>query len=245
MARSVTKIGTYVARNTGRTLSDSQLTDFCDEALRVALNVHPFADSISIESIEISEGDSSVDISSISDIIHTIAVQAIDKSGESSRPIIMKDKVWWNRNVVDADQRRSDWPRYGHRAGNIIDLNCKVNRDLTIKVIVSTVKTYEDTTSPGPIDTLDIFVGHYVTAMAFLSLQDDQAYQRWKTVALGHRWDVGEVGGSLANAIASDKFDLSTEMRASYYSDDVADFGLSVRNLNSSHDDYNNIQSWY
>lgn len=245
MARSRSDIGAYVHRNTGRSMNVNQINDFCNEALRIALNAHPFSDAVTIESISISEGSTYVDISSIEDIIHIIAVQAVDTSGDRNRPIIMKDKVWWNRNVAERDSRLSSWPVYGHKFGTVIELDCAANRDLTIKIIVSTIQKYGDLSAAGPIEDLDVFVGQYVTAMAFLSLQDDQSYQRWKNVALGPRWESGEIGGSLANAISSDKFDLSLEMRAEKYSADGRAGGLSVQNLDSDHNDYNNIRSWY
>jgi hypothetical protein len=105
-------------------------------------------------------------------------------------------------------------------------------------------QTFSADSTACPVSILDIFVAQYVTAMIFMSIENRESYEFWKSLALGPQFDVGKIGGTLASAVSADKLDLSEEMKAELYPTYV-DKGVAIRNMTTSHGDYGNTRTWY
>jgi len=247
MAKTRAQIKTAVDYNTGRGTEKAGLIEsLCNEALKVACNAHPFRDARSQPSdFSITEDATSVDISSISNLIHVVSARIIESDADRYAPLVMKDRTWWDRNVVNASDNQKGWPEFGLRWGTEILLNRPADSGLSLRLVVTTEQSFTDDSTACPITILDTFVTQYVTAFVFLSLQQMDSYAFWKSLALGPKWDAGVIGGTLLHAINTDKIDLSEEFKAERYERERLDKGLSVENLISGHDDYGNIRTWY
>lgn len=247
MAKTRLQIRTSVNYNTQRgTEKESLINDKCDEALKVAIGKHPFRDSRSTPSaLSVTEDAVTVDISSISNLVHIVSARMIEDSGSSYHPLIMKDATWWDRNIVNPEDNQKGWPKYGLRAGSYIYLDRPAQSDLTLQLRVSTEQLFTDDSTECPVKILDIFVVQYVTAQVFLSIENMESYYQWKRLSLGPKWDDGVVGGSLAHAINTDKIDLSEEFKAERYDGNANDNGVSIQNLVEGHSRYGEIDTWY
>jgi hypothetical protein len=246
MARTRTQIKTAVDNNTGRGTEKATLIEtLCDEALKVAVTAHPFRDSRSNPSdLTITEDATSVDISSISNLVHIVTARVVQADGDSNIQLPMKDATWWDKNVINAEDNLKGWPNYGMRDGTVVRLNRPAESGLELRLRVSTEQTFASDATTCPIVILDTFVVQYVTAFVFLSINMKEEFAYWKHMALGWKWDEGIVGGSLKHAINADKFDLSEEM-VMEPPGKVKDAGISVENLIDTHDDYGNVRRWY
>lgn len=248
MARTRTQIKAAVGYNTGRGTQKATLIEtLCDEALKVAVTEHAFRDALSYPSdITITEDATSVDISSISNLVHIVSARIIEASGSRNAPLVMKDRTWWAKNVVNASDNPKGWPVYGLRQGTTVLLDRPASGGLTLRLVVSVEQTFTNDASACPIAILDTFVVQYVTAFVFLSIENDASYWKWRRLAIGPRWDEGIVGGSLIHAIQADKFDISEEFRAERYGEGQLRMGgLAIENLDTGHDRYGEIDIWY
>jgi len=256
MAKTRAQIKTAVDNNTGRGTEKATLIEsLCDEALKVAINEHPFRDSQDDPTIiDITEDATSVDISAISDLVHIVTARIIQDSGSLYAPLFMRDRSWWDRNVVNPDDNQKGWPRNGLRWESTILLERPASDDLQLQLIVSQEKTFTNDSTETPIKILDTFITQYVTAFVFLSLQNTESYAYWKNIALGFKWDSGIVGGTLGHAIRTDKYDISEEMVAQGPGVSARSGGIAVKNglINydrqgnaTNHDRYGSIDIWY
>ncbi len=216
MSKTRAQIKTAVDANTGRgTEKNDLIENLCDEALKLAIGKHPFRDAQSIPTIiDITEDSVSVDISAISNLVNIVTARIIQDSGTLSLPLYMRDRTWWDRNVVNAEDSQKGWPQNGLRWKSTVLLERPAESDLQLQLVVSQDQTFTDDSTETPIAILDTFIVQYVTAFVFLSIQNMESYKFWKNIALGFRWEDGKVGGTLKHAILTDKYDLSEEMRA-------------------------------
>jgi len=129
--------------------------------------------------------------------------------GSKNSFLKMKNRQWWDRNIVNPEDNQKGWPDFGLHSGTIISLDRPLNDDLTLRLRVSDIPTYSGDDVETPISGLDIFVEQYVTAMVYLSLGMTDKYLPWYMLALGRDYDRGKVGGSLLHAINKDKFSAS------------------------------------
>ena len=246
MAKTRTQIKTSVDANTSRATQKATLIeDLCDQALKVAIGRHPFRDAQDDPTIiTITEDAVSVDISAITNLVHIVTAQIIQDSGSLYKPLYMRDRTWWDRSVGNPADNQKGWPAFGLRWEATVLLDRPAESDLQLQLIVSQDKTFASDATETPVKILDTFIVQYVTAFVFLSIQNMQSYAYWKNIALGFRWDDGVVGGTLGQAIQTDKYDISEEMRAEPPGLPRRD-GISVQNLISGHDDYGNVRTWY
>ena len=216
MAKTRAQIKTSIDFNTGRaTEKDGLIDDLCDQALKLAIGKHPFRDAQDDPTIiAITEDAVSVDISAITNLVHIVTARIIQDSGTLSRLLHMRDRTWWDRNVVEAGDNQKGWPANGLRWESTVLLERPAESDLQLQLVVSQDKTFTDDSTETPVKILDTFIVQYVTAFVFLSIQNMQSYAFWKNIALGFKWDDGVVGGTLGHAILTDKFDISEEMHA-------------------------------
>ena len=248
MSKTRAQIKTSVGYNTGRATEKASLIEnLCDEALKVAIGEHPFRDAQDDPSaISITEDAVSIDISAISDLVHIVTARIIETGTSTQyKPLILRDRTWWDRHVVNPGDNQKGWPTHGLRWESTIKIERPADANLQLHLIVSQEQTFTDDSTECPVKILDTFIVQYVTAFVFLSIQNLQSYAYWKNIALGFKWDSGIVGGTLKHAIDTDKYDLSEEMRTEPPHLRVRGDGVSVQNLLSGHDDYGNVRRWF
>ena len=245
MARTRAEIKTLVRSHTGRT-KEALENSLCDTALKVALLRHRFKDAQSVEDdFTITEDATSVDISSISGLLNIITARIVEADGSRNAILKSKTRSWWDEHVVNSEDNQKGWPLYGMRVGTtiVIERPCKSGLELRLRVTTDQVFASDSTTCP--ISVLDIFVEHYVTAMVFKSIENDEMYKHWIASAMGIRYLVdGTIGGALADAITADE-DPALDIKAEPY-DRPSEHatGVSVENLVTGHDDYGETRWW-
>ena len=246
MARTRTQIKTAVDNNTGRGTEKATLIEtLCDEALKVAIESHPFRDARSLPSdFSITEDATSVDISSISNLVQIISSRIVEADGQRNAPLPLKNEVWWTKNVINAEDNLKGWPDYGMRRGTNIELNRPSLSGLELRLLVSTEKTFASDATECPIKVLDTFIVQYVTAFVFLSLEATDRFAYWKHLALGWKWDEGVVGGSLRHAIDNDSADIAEETKMEVSPVRTA-AGISITNLITGSDSYGSVRAWF
>jgi len=249
MARTRTQIKTAVDNNTGRGTEKATLIEtLCDEALDIAGNVHAWRSARSTPSdVTITEDATSVDISAVTGLIHIVSARIVQASGTLNSPLIMKDDVWWAKHVINAEDRQKGWPTFGNRdSSTLVKLSRPAESGLELRLRVTTAQTFASDATVNPIPVLDTFIAQYATAFVFLSIQDGDAFTFWHRLALGYKWnDQGVPGGSLVQAINSDKYDLSEEMAFEpQFSGNRNNGGMSVLNNITGHDN-NGGTAWY
>ena len=255
MAKTRLQIKTIVEANTGRSTSkDSLINSLCDEALKIAIQEHNFRDAQSEQTtIALTEDSVSVDISAITNLVNLVTATIVD-SGSRSAPLILKTRTWWDKNVVNAEDNQKGWPVYGMRYKETLKFDRPVNSDLSVILVASQNQSFSDNQTECPIEILDTFVSQYVTAFVFLSVEQDNAYSKWKRICLGSNWDEGRVGGTLLHAINTDKIDLGEEMNAQRESVGGGVDGISVLNglqyrtpegVLTNHSQHGNVIGWF
>jgi hypothetical protein len=246
VARTRGEIKTLVEAHTGRT-KDTLENSLCNTALKVALLRHPFKDAQSVPSdFTITEAATSVDISSISGLRSIISARIVEASGSRNKRLVCKTRTYWDEYVINSEDNQKGWPQFGMRVGTTIELDRPSDSGLELRLRVTTEQTFTNDNTDCPIDVLDIFVEHYVTAHIFKSLENEEMYKQWILTALGMRYLIdGTVGGTLADAIASDSIgDMALDLKAEPHDAPSAhSAGVSVRNLVTGHDDYGNTST--
>lgn len=248
MARTRAQITSFVGYFTGRGTEKAALISLlCDEALQVAIGEHPFKDSRSYDQdFAVTEDATTVDISSLTGLRHVITARIVETSGDRNSELEMKNETWWAKNVINASDNQKGWPDAVLRRDSTIYLDRPAESGLTLRLVVSTDQTFSEDSTACPIAVADIFVTQYVTAMVFLSIEQQDQYARWYTQAMGSKYLLtGQVGGSLAHAIDLDKKDIaeSYKMEPAGGSRKAAG-AISVDNLISGHQDYGNTRLW-
>lgn len=245
MARKRSEIKTLVRSHTGRSKEELE-NSLCDTALKIALLRHPFKDAQSVETdIEITEAATFVNISAITGLRSIITARIVEASGSRNTMLKCKTRSWWDSNVINSEDNQKGWPMYGMRVGKTIVIERPCQSGLELRLRVTTNQAFAEDITECPIDVLDIFIEHYVTAMVFKSIENDEMYKHWIASAMGIRYLVdGVIGGALADAIASDE-DPALDIKAEPYDmPSVHAGGVSVRNLITGHDDYGSTRWW-
>lgn len=248
MAKTRLQIRQAVHLNTGRGVEKADLINsLCDEALKLAVNTNAFRDSIETYNITLVEDAVSQSLSVVTPtLVHVVTALLLQVGGDSYRKLTMKDKIWWDRSIIDASRNQKGWPLYCYRDTSTLYFDRPLEASLQLRILVSREMSFTDDTTVCPIAVLDNFITHYVTALVFLSLENMESYSYWKSMALGAKWDEGIVGGSLKHAISSDSYDLAEEFKAEVdNSDNGASGGISILNNDTEHDDFGNIRTWY
>lgn len=246
MARTRGEIKALVELHTGRT-KDALENSECDSGLKIALMRHHFKDAQSIPSdFTITEDAISVDISSISGLRNIVTARIVQADGTRNKLLKLKTRTWWDEQVINPEDNGKGWPEYGIRVGTTIVLNRPSESGIELRLRITSDQTFTDDNTECPIDSLDIFIEHYVTAMVFKSIENDEMYKHWIASAMGLRYLIdGTLGGALADAILGDE-DLALDLNVEP-ADKLSDRsgGISVRNLVTGHDDYGNTRTWW
>jgi hypothetical protein len=207
---------------------------------------HHFKDAQSSPSdITITEDATSVDISSITDLINVITVRVVQTSGTRNDPCKLKTRTWWDENVINAEDNMKGWPAFCMRWGSTILLDRPAPSGVKLRLRVTTKQTFTDDNTVCPIALLAIFVEQYVTAGVYTDLENFESARFWSRQALGVQYELnGKVGGQLANAINTDGIGDTALDLTSGRPGVLRPDGIAVRNLIVGHDDYGNIRLW-
>ncbi len=246
MARTRAQIKTFVNYYTGRGVEKASLIELlCDEALKIAGVVHPFKDAKSADQdFEITAGATSVSIATLTNIEHLVTARIVETSGSLNKVLDMKNETWWASNIVNESDNMQGWPEYGLRRGTTVVFNRPAQSGLSLRVVVTRTKAFTNDSTECPIAIADVFVTQYVTAMVFLSIEEQEKYLRWLWLAMGSRYLVdGKIGGTLAAIIELDKRDRAESFTAQ--PGPIVDSGrVAVENLIAGHEDYGNVRLW-
>ena len=218
MARTRTQIKALAVLNTGRSDKDTLMNSICDTALKIAVAKHPFHDIVKLcDDITITEDNTTVDISApevssvaiTDDIYDLVTARIVEASGTRNYLLPLTNRQWWDENVINPEDNNKGWPVVGLKVGTNLHLDRPAESNLELRLRLSTIPTFASDATECPIKVLDIFVEQYVTAMTYLSLGQRDEYVSWYIMALGRRYDQGEVGGTLLQAVNSDKGDTA------------------------------------
>ena len=245
MARTRLQIKVLVRSHTGRT-KDTLENSLCDSALKLALLKHPFNDAISTPAdFTLTEDATTLDISSVS-AFKIVTARIVEADGKINRPLTLKNRTWWDEHVVNAEDNIKGWPVYCLRTADTITFDRPIIRSgLELRLRITTEQTFTDDTTVCPIAVLDLFVEKWVTAEVFLDVGNQERHLFWKVQALGPRYEKGEIGGALRDAINFDLFEIAEELKMGDDGLVRPNVGLAVQNLIPWHDRFNKIDSWY
>ncbi len=244
MARTRLEIKTLVESHTART-KDTLESSLCDTALKEALMRHPFNDAISTPSdLPITEDATSVDISATS-AFNIVTARIVEADGPRNTPLIIKNRTWWDLHVINPEDNAKCWPSYGLHAGNYIHFNAPVISGLELRLRVTTEQVFATDSTVCPIACLDVFVEHYVTYGIFLDLGIHDRAIFWKIQAMGPKYDIGEIGGSLKTAIDHDSKEIGEDLAVEPRGSTNPNPGLAILNDNSGHPRYGEVDMWY
>lgn len=230
MARTRSEIKDLVELNTGRTDKESLINSQCDSALKIAMIKHNFHDACHIcDDVAITEDTTSVAISSLTEssisigtIIDVVTARIVEDDGSKNTILKIKNRQWWDKNIINPEDNLKGWPTYGLHFGANIIFDRPVDSGLSLRLRVASVPTFESDSTECPISSLDLFIEQYVTAMVFLSIGKTDNYLSWYMLALGRDYDRGVIGGTLLSTIDKDKYSAA--------SDNKVERGVSVNN---------------
>ncbi len=253
MARTRSEISDLVILNTGRSDKTTLINSACDTALKIAMIKHNFTDSIKVaDDVTITEDATSVDISSLTEssvsvgtVIDIVTARIVEADGTRNRLLSIKNKQWWDRNVVNPEDNQKGWPIYGLKTGTNIILDSPAIDNLELRLRVSTTPSFTSDSTECPIEVLDIFVEQYVTAMVFLSLEMVDKYASWYIMALGRDYDRGRVGGSLLAAINKDRSLSAEDKNVTRGTETIRERGVAVMNNITGSARYGETHTWY
>ena len=239
MARTRSEIKTLIRAHTGRT-EDTLESSLCDSALKLALMRHPFSDATAVQTdLAITEATYTVDISSITNIIEIVSATIVEADGTRNRPLIMKNRAWWDKHVVNPEDNQQGWPMYGLKDGTDVLFERPCDSGLELRLRVTTEQTFASDATECPISVLDLFVEYFATAGVFENITNWEAAHYWRNKALGSSWDrAGEPGGELLNAINSDRVDASGDMAVESGRHPMMPRGIAIENLMDWSDRY-------
>jgi hypothetical protein len=141
MALTRSQIKTAVNDNTGRGTEKSALIErLCDEALKVAISKHPFREiQGQLTDVAITENSTSVEISTVltSTLVHIATARIVDTSGSTNTILKMKDRTWWDRNVINSADNTKGRPQFGHRYGATVLLDRPAESGLSLRLVAT------------------------------------------------------------------------------------------------------------
>lgn len=253
MARTRDEISALVVLNTARPDKTTLIESLCDTALKLAMTKHNFSDAMKIcDDVTITEDATEVDISgllqatvSIGTLLDIVTARIVQADGTQNKILSIKNRQWWDREVVNPEDNQKGWPDYGLKFGTNMLLSRPAESNLELRLRVATVPTFAAGSTECPIEVLDIFVEQYVTAMVFLSISMQEKYVSWYIMALGRRFDVGETGGTLLAAIERDKRESAEDKLVRRPGSIKNAGGLSITNKTSGMDTTDETHTWY
>ena len=228
MALTRSEIKTNVAAYTGKSDKDTLIETKCDQAIREAVFKHTFYDSItSSDVVGVADATS---IAVPSGAIDVVAVGVIDTDNDYARGLDLKPVWWFNENVGVPEEQLTGWPKFGLKKGGYINFERPIDKAYTFRVYYSYAPTFASDSTECPIEVLDLFVEHYVTAYVFLAIEDTKNYSFWMQLAkgadekewLGGQFAVAVEADTRSSALRHDVLDIKNRKpdRPSFFTDD-------------------------
>ena len=257
MARTRAETEADVILNTGRADKSAYIIRQMDNALKIACTKHTFNDSLFLASdLTITEDATSIDISSLTNangggalgtLIDIITARIVEADGTRNLDLDLRNRQWWDKNVINPEDNFKGWPKYGLHFGDNIIIERPADDNLELRLRVQTIPTYVADGTECPIELLDTFVEQYVTALTFLSIGATEKYVSWYIMSVGRDFDKkGIAGGALKAAIDKDR-SLAAE-RKKVERDFMVDDnfrGTSVLNNTPTAPNFGNTVSWF
>lgn len=218
MARTRGEIKTLVKAHTGwtdRTDKDDLIDSLCNSALKYAIMEHDFRDITTLTSgeTEITTLATSVDLSTFDPTIYKIVsarLLRVSNSTEQGYPLPLRNRVWWDKFVIDPTNNTSGIPSQALRVKSTLFFDRPIEDGWKLRLRYSSLNTYTDDSTETPVDILDLFVEYKVTADVFFSTEDMEKYALWNRRAIGSNPE--NPGGELARAIRADDKEMAKEM---------------------------------
>ncbi len=254
MARTRLQTQTDVILNTGRSDKATYIDRQCDNALKIACTKHTFNDSLHLaDDLTLTESATSVSLSSLTEssvalgtTLDIITARIVQANGTMNRILTLKNRQWWDREVINPEDNGQGWPIYGMKFGSNMVFNRPLDDGLELRLRVQTIPTYAGDSTECPIEVLDTFVEMFVTAMTFLSLGMIDQYVSWYIMALGRDYDKKSIpGGALLAAINKDRTLAGESKNMGRGSDRLRENGVSVLNDTVGEPNYSNYATWY
>jgi hypothetical protein len=249
MSKTLSDLRASVHLNTGRGVDKADLiNNLLNQAIDVAVNKYPFRHTVATTDIALVENATSHSLSALTGLAHVVYALIYETAGTRYQKLTMKDNIWWNRSVIDASRNNKGWPVYVYRDTTTLYFDRPLESGLTLRIATSRIPSMTSDASVFSIPILETFIVQYATALLFLSLENVESYNFWKSIALGPQWDIGIVGGSLKHAIDSDSYDIAEEFKVELDLDNSNNVrGVSILNNDdvTPHDDYGSVRTWY
>lgn len=254
MARTRLETQADVILNTGRSDKATYIDRQCDNALKIACTKHTFNDSLHLaDDVTLTEDAVSVSIASLEEssvalgtTIDIITARIIESDGARSAELIIRNRQWWDKNVINPEDNIKGWPAFGLKFGSNMLFDGPLNDDLLLRLRVQTIPTYTGDSTECPIELLDTFVEQFVTAMTYLSIGAREQYVSWYIMALGRDYDrKGIAGGSLKAAIDKDRSLAAEQKKVERGGYGRNENGVSVLNNTAGEPNYGNTAVWY
>ena len=247
MARTRAQIKAVVQEFTKRGTEKATLIELmCDEALRLAIQAHPFMDAQSEPAdIAITASATSVSLSTITGLRHIISARIVDASNDTSE-LIMRSATWWDMYVANPAMNNQGWPSSGlWRGTSTLYLDCPADSGLSLKMRVATDKAFTTDSTECPVAVLDMFVTNYVVAKVYQALEQLESYKTWYFQAVGLTIDVDrKAGGLLLGAIEVDQRTRAEATKMGRYAGAPTGGRVSIQNGDSTTEDYGNVRLW-
>lgn len=247
MARTRTQIKAIVQEFTKRGTEKATLIELmCDEALRMAIQAHPFMDAQSEPAdVAITANATSVSLATITGLRHIISARIVDTS-DSTRELIMRSATWWDMYVANPSMNTQGWPSNGlWRGTSTLYLDCPADSGLSLKMRVATDKAFTSDATECPVAVLDMFVTSYVIAKVYQALEQLESYKTWYSQAVGFTFDLDrKPGGLLLGAIEVDQRTRAETTKMGRYQGAPTGGSVSIQNGDSTTEDYGNVRLW-
>lgn len=233
-----------VMSNIGRTSTYAvaqavSLNKYCNDALKIAVHAHPFRDTVSIATLNLVSGSATAfDMlrGTVGNVINVVGARIITNGVRGK--LKFKGAAWWMDRVVDETLNDEGIPKYAIRRKTVTSETIVVDRPVvagsTMRICYSVEPVFTSDSTENPIPGLDVFITQYVTAQAFLRLENVDMYVQFKRSALGFQYDEGKIGGSLKHAIDADMYDIADDVDAEAPEgpvNDVTPNGVSILDL--------------
>jgi len=221
---------------------ETSLNNYCNDALRIATNAHPFRDACAVSQLAlVSESTTEFALPSNIEITHFLSLSVLYNG--VSTVAYLRNPIWWSTRVIEPKENFTGRPFNCLRKTNTIIVDRPVESGTVLNIVYAYAPKFETDASVNPIKILDTYIVEYVTAKAFLRLENFESFTHWKRLALGYGYEQGKIGGTLHAAITADANDIGETVEMARVSDTaIANNGVSIADLSKAGSP---ITTWY
>jgi hypothetical protein len=179
MALTRAEIRTLIESHLGRVDKTTLINSLCANALKAACQVHNFNDACAVSDIAMVANQNYFSISGIDKLV---SVRVIWPTNVQSWVLTMKDRRWWDENIVNENDENAGQPSYGLRFGTNVYMYPVPDLAYTARVRSLTIPSWT-TDIACPISCLDLFIEAWVTSKVFKSIEDFDNEKFWMSEA--------------------------------------------------------------